>query len=81
MGKRVTERIGVRMIPLLPLACERTELNTSICEIETRVKRIHIIGRKNNGKTTLVTDLVQALGKRGLRVGTIKGRFRRTMIK
>ena len=36
------------------------------------MKRIHIIGRKNHGKTTLVVDLVQALAKLGLRVGTIK---------
>jgi molybdopterin-guanine dinucleotide biosynthesis protein MobB len=36
------------------------------------VKRVHIIGRKNHGKTTLVVELVQALSARGLRVGTIK---------
>ena len=33
---------------------------------------LHIIGRKNSGKTTLVVDLVQELTRRGLRVGTIK---------
>ena len=36
------------------------------------VKRVHIIGGKNHGKTTLVADLVRSLSKRGLRVGTIK---------
>ncbi len=36
------------------------------------VKRVHIIGGKNHGKTTLVTELVQELSARGLRVGTIK---------
>ncbi len=34
--------------------------------------RIHIIGRKNSGKTTLIVELVQELTARGLRVGTIK---------
>lgn len=34
--------------------------------------RIHIIGRKNSGKTTLIVELVQHLTARGLRVGTIK---------
>jgi molybdopterin-guanine dinucleotide biosynthesis protein B len=36
------------------------------------VNRIHIVGRKNSGKTTLVVDLVQALREQGLRVGTVK---------
>lgn len=36
------------------------------------MKRIHIIGGKNHGKTTLVADLVQELSSRGYRVGTIK---------
>lgn len=36
------------------------------------MKRIHIIGRKNHGKTTLVVDLVAHLSGRGWRVGTIK---------
>lgn len=35
-------------------------------------KRIHIVGRKNAGKTTLVVDLVKELTRRGLRIGTIK---------
>ncbi len=34
--------------------------------------RIHIIGRKNSGKTTLIVDLIAELSGRGLRVGTIK---------
>lgn len=36
------------------------------------MKRIHIIGRKNSGKTTLVENLVSRLIGRGFRVGTIK---------
>lgn len=36
------------------------------------MKRIHIVGRKNSGKTTLVADLVRHLTEQGLRVGTIK---------
>ena len=35
-------------------------------------KRLHILGRKNHGKTTLVVQLVSQLSQRGLRVGTIK---------
>ena len=36
------------------------------------MKRIHIVGRKNSGKTTLVADLVAHLTANGHRVGTIK---------
>lgn len=36
------------------------------------MKRIHIVGRKNSGKTTLVVDLVTELSRRNYRVGTIK---------
>lgn len=36
------------------------------------MKRIHIIGRKNSGKTTLVVELVRHLTAQGRRVGTIK---------
>lgn len=34
--------------------------------------RIHIVGRRNAGKTTLVCDLVRELSGRGLQVATIK---------
>jgi molybdopterin-guanine dinucleotide biosynthesis adapter protein len=34
--------------------------------------RIHIVGRKNSGKTTLVCDLVRELAARGLKVATVK---------
>ncbi len=34
--------------------------------------RIHIVGRKNSGKTTLIVDLVRELSAGGLRVGTVK---------
>lgn len=37
-----------------------------------QVPRIHIVGRKNAGKTTLVCDLVAELTKQGYRVATIK---------
>ena len=36
------------------------------------MKRIHILGRKNHGKTTLLVELVERLTAAGLRVGTIK---------
>jgi len=36
------------------------------------MRRIHIIGRKNSGKTTLVVELVQQLSAMGKRVATIK---------
>lgn len=36
------------------------------------MNRIHIIGRKNSGKTTLIVELVRELTARGYAVGTIK---------
>ena len=36
------------------------------------MRRIHIIGGKNHGKTTLVSDLVVEFRRYGLQVGTIK---------
>ncbi len=36
------------------------------------MKRVHVLGRKNHGKTTLVSELVRELVGRGLKVGTIK---------
>lgn len=36
------------------------------------MKLIHIVGRQNNGKTTLIVELVKELNKMGIRVGTIK---------
>lgn len=36
------------------------------------MKRLHIVGGKNHGKTTLVIDLVRAFVARDIRVGTIK---------
>jgi molybdopterin-guanine dinucleotide biosynthesis protein MobB len=36
------------------------------------VKRLHIIGGKNHGKTMLVVELVQEFARRGIPVGTIK---------
>lgn len=39
---------------------------------ETSMRRLHIVGGKNHGKTTLVTDLVTELTRRGWRIGSIK---------
>lgn len=36
------------------------------------MKRIHLVGRKNSGKTTLIVDLVRHLTALGHRIGTIK---------
>jgi molybdopterin-guanine dinucleotide biosynthesis protein B len=36
------------------------------------MKRIHIVGRKNHGKTTLIVDLLEECRRRGIRVGSIK---------
>lgn len=33
---------------------------------------VHVVGRKNHGKTTLIVDLVARLSEQGVRVGTIK---------
>jgi len=35
-------------------------------------QRIHVVGRKNAGKTTLVCDLVRELTGRGIKVATVK---------
>jgi len=44
----------------------------SISFESTIEKRVHVIGGKNHGKTTLVVELVERLRALGLRVGTIK---------
>jgi len=36
------------------------------------MKCIHIVGRQNHGKTTLIVELVEELSRRGIAVGTIK---------
>lgn len=36
------------------------------------MKRLHVIGRKNHGKTTLVTELLAEYARQGLRVGAVK---------
>ncbi len=36
------------------------------------MKVLHVVGRKNHGKTTLIADLARALTNSGVRVGTIK---------
>lgn len=37
-----------------------------------QMNRIHVVGRRNHGKTRLVVELVEEFVSRGLRVGTIK---------
>jgi molybdopterin-guanine dinucleotide biosynthesis adapter protein len=36
------------------------------------LNRLHVVGRKNHGKTTLLVSLIKECVRRGLRVGTIK---------
>lgn len=36
------------------------------------MNRVHIVGRKNSGKTTLIVELVECLSRQGYRIGTIK---------
>lgn len=36
------------------------------------MKRLHILGRKNHGKTTLLVELTEHFAAQGLRVGAIK---------
>lgn len=36
------------------------------------VRRVHIVGRKNSGKTTLIVEIIECLAARGMRIGTIK---------
>ncbi len=45
---------------------ENKDSNTS------RPKTIHIVGKKNSGKTTLIVELISSLKKRGFKVGSIK---------
>lgn len=41
-------------------------------ESPSKPARVHIVGRKNSGKTTLVCELVREFTSRGIRVATIK---------
>ena len=36
------------------------------------MNRIHIVGRKNHGKTTLIVEVLAEFHRRGIRVGAIK---------
>lgn len=36
------------------------------------MRRIHIVGRRNHGKTTLIVDLLGEFRRRGIRAGSIK---------
>lgn len=36
------------------------------------MKCIHVVGRRNHGKTTLLVELLEELSRRGVRAGTIK---------
>jgi molybdopterin-guanine dinucleotide biosynthesis protein MobB len=41
-------------------------------ESQSKPVRVHIVGRKNSGKTTLVCELVREFTSRGMKVATIK---------
>jgi molybdopterin-guanine dinucleotide biosynthesis adapter protein len=43
-----------------------------ITDQEEHLKRVHIVGRKNSGKTTLIIELIEYLKGLGYRVGTVK---------
>jgi molybdopterin-guanine dinucleotide biosynthesis protein B len=47
-------------------------LRLAVSRTIRQVPRIHIVGRKNSGKTTLVCDLVRELTRQGHKVATIK---------
>lgn len=36
------------------------------------MKRVHIVGRKNHGKTTLIVELLEEFRRRGVRAGSVK---------
>jgi len=36
------------------------------------IRRIHVVGRKNHGKTTFIVELIREFTRLGLRVGSIK---------
>ena len=36
------------------------------------MKYLHIVGRKNHGKTQLIVELIEQYARRGLRVGSVK---------
>jgi molybdopterin-guanine dinucleotide biosynthesis adapter protein len=40
--------------------------------LEGKMSRIHIVGRQNHGKTTLIVELIEEFARRGIAVGTIK---------
>lgn len=60
--------LRVRLLETVHVA----EIEVSSKTFKRAVPRIHIVGRRNAGKTTLVCELVQDLSDRGLRVATIK---------
>ena len=47
-------------------------LMSIICGDPAMSCRVHIVGRKNSGKTTLVCELVREFTSRGLKVATVK---------
>jgi len=48
---------------------ERSHMQT---ESLSKPARVHIVGRKNSGKTTLVCELVREFTSRGIRIATVK---------
>jgi molybdopterin-guanine dinucleotide biosynthesis adapter protein len=65
--QRRTSRIGNRRIKFLTI-----ESGTNPVQSLPSMKRVHVVGCKNSGKTTLIVELVSELTARGYRVGTIK---------
>jgi molybdopterin-guanine dinucleotide biosynthesis protein MobB len=65
-----TYRIGRGpSLPRISVQFSETDTHSSNND---KMKRLHVIGGKNHGKTTLIVELVQELSRRGLVVGTIK---------
>ncbi len=46
--------------------------DTQKAEDKFHMKRVHIVGRQNNGKTMLIVELVKELKSRGIKTGTLK---------
>jgi len=56
---------------VIPSNCSHTSSSGSRTKNNT-VGPIHIVGRRNHGKTTLIVELVKRFSSRGIGVGTIK---------
>ena len=52
--------------------CVAVDARRAIAKASSGMRRLHIIGGKNHGKTMLVVELVEEFMRRGVTVGTIK---------